>query len=190
MTALSTNLRTGRTFIGRPVAVLYPAILLASLPAWPFGWHLGMHVLGAAMLVGNALVMAVWLSVAGFAGGDRAKRRAAMVVNVGDVWLTVPGVLLILLNGLAMVAERYGGTAAFAVTPWISGGLALLLATGLIWALKLVPAQLHMHRLAAAEGPLDVRAFRGVLNRWYVWGVVATIMPLMAVALMTLKPMF
>lgn len=190
MTALTVNLRTGRTFIGRPVAILYPVILMASLPVWPFGWHLGLHVLGAAMLIGNAFVMAVWLTLAGFGGNDRAKRRAAKAVNVADVWFTVPGVLLILLNGLAMVAERYGGTAAFAVTPWITGGLVMLVGTGLVWAFRLVPAQLTMYRLAEADGPLDAASFRGLLNRWYAWGVVATVMPLVAVFLMTTKPTF
>ena len=190
MTALSLNLRTSRTFLGRPVAILYPTILLASLPVWPFGWHLGLHVLGAAMLIGTALVMAVWLTLAGFSDSDRAKRRAARVVNVADVWFTVPGVLLILLNGLAMVAERYGGTAAFTGTPWITGGLAMLVATGLIWAFRLVPAQLALYRLAEAGGQLDVSMFRSVLNGWYAWGVIATVMPLIALFLMTTKPMF
>lgn len=190
MTAITSNIRTGRSFVGRPQAIVFPAIVFASLPLWPFGWHLGLHVLGATMLIGNALVMAAWLTLAGFRGSDRAKRSAATAVNVADVWFTVPGVLLILLNGLAMVAERYGGTAAFAVTPWITGGLIMLVLTGLVWALRLVPAQLALYRLAEADGPLDVRTFRSVLSRWYAWGVIATIMPLVALYLMTTKPTF
>jgi hypothetical protein len=111
-------------------------------------------------------------------------------VNLGDVWFTVPGVLLLLLNGMAMIAARYGGPAAFSTTPWITGGLVLLTLTGLVWALCLVPAQLTLYRLAKHDGPLDVAAFRGVLTGWYAWAVVATIMPLIAVFLMVTKPTF
>ena len=95
----------------------------------------------------------------GLLGSDPAKRRAARVVNLGDAWSTVPGAILLLLNGLAMVAARYGGVAAFTTTGWITAGL-VLLAYGIIWAFRLVPAQLTLYRLARVDGPLDVEAFR------------------------------
>lgn len=188
MAGLTLNLRTSREFVGWPLAIVYPAIVVASLPTWPFGWHLALHVLGATLLIGNALVMAAWLTVAGFSRSDQAKRRAARVVNLGDAWFTVPGVILLLLNGLAMVAARYGGLAAFSTTGWITAGLVLLSLTGIIWALRLVPAQLTLYRLATADGPLDVKTFGRVLNRWYLWGIIATALPLLAVFVMTTKP--
>ena len=188
MAGLTLNLRTSREFVGWSLAIVYPAIVVASLPIWPFGWHLALHVLGATLLIGNALVMAVWLTVAGFSRSDRAKRRAARVVNLGDAWFTVPGVILLMLNGSAMVAARYGGLAALTTTGWITAGLLLLSLTGIIWAFRLVPAQLTLYRLAAVDGPLDVEAFRGVLNGWYLWGVIATALPLIAVFVMTTKP--
>ena len=190
MAGLTLNLRTSREFVGWPLAIVYPAIILASFPTWPFGWHLALHILGATLLIGNALVMAVWLTLAGFSRSDPPKRRAARVVNLGDAWFTVPGVVLLLLNGLAMVAERYGGLAAFTTTGWITAGLVLLSLTGLIWASRLVPAQLTLYRLAQARGPLDAGAFRAVLNRWYFWGVIATALPLLAVFVMTTKPTY
>ena len=188
MTAFAANIRTGRDFVGWPVALFYAALIAGSLPAWPFGWHLALHVAGAAMLIGNAVLMAVWLSVAGFAGGDDARRRAARAVNYGDVWFTVPGVTLLLLNGLAMVGERYGGPSAFTTVPFIGAGLVLLSLTGIIWAMRLVPAQLAMHRLASAPGPLDAVGFRRHLISWSVWGVISTALPLLAVFVMTTKP--
>jgi uncharacterized membrane protein len=182
------NFRSARDFVGWPVAIFYLSILAASLPMWPFGWHLTLHVAGAVMLIGNAIAMAVWLSVAGFAGSDASKRRAARLVNHGDVWFTVPGVVLLLLNGLAMVAARYGGPAAFTSTAWIAAGLVLVSLTGIIWALRLVPAQLGLYRLATANGDLDVVAFRSLLVRWSVWGSVATALPLLAAFVMITKP--
>jgi uncharacterized membrane protein len=188
MTALAANIRTGRDFVGWPVPLFYFALIAASLPAWPFGWHLALHVAGAAMLIGNAVLMAVWLSVAGFAGSDEAKRRAARAVNHGDVWFTVPGVTLLLLNGLAMVGGRYEGPSAFITVPFIGLGLVLLSLTGIVWALRLVPSQLAMHRLTSGPGPLDAVVFRRHLITWSAWGVVATALPLLAVLVMTTKP--
>ena len=188
MAGLTLNLRASREFVGWPLAIVYPAIVVTSLPTWPFGWHLALHILGATLLIGNALVMAVWLTLAGFSRSDPAKRRAARVVNLGDAWFTVPGVILLLLNGLAMVAARYGGLAAFTTTGWIAAGLVLLSLTGIIWALRLVPTQLSLYRLAAADGPLDAIAFRRLLVRWSIWGSVATALPLLAAFVMTTKP--
>ena len=188
MTAIAGNLPSSRPFLGRRVGLFYAFVLGASLPFWPFGWHLALHVAGAAMLIGNAVAMAVWLSVAGFVGSDEAKRRAARAVNRADLWFTVPGAVLILLNGLAMVAAKYGGPASIPSVPWIAGGLVLLILTGLVWALRLVPSQLAMQRLAASPGPLDAAGFRRLLVRWSIWGTVATVLPLLAVLLMTTKP--
>ncbi len=190
MTTLAVNLQTGRHLVSRGVLAAWAAVALGSLPIWPFGWHLGLHVLGAVLLIGNAAAMAVWLSVAGFAGGDAAKRRAASAVNRADLWFTIPGVALLLANGLAMVAARYGGATAFGTTPWIAAGLVLLVSTGLVWAVRLVPAQLEMLRIAQASGDLDRPAFRNALIRWSVWGSVATVLPIVAVVLMTAKPTF
>ena len=187
---LTANLQTTREVLGWPTIAVYAAAVAASLPIWPFGWHLAVHVLGAVMLVGNALVMAVWLTLVGFAGSDQAKRQAARSVNLGDAWFTVPGVVLLVLNGLAMVAARYGGVMALASTGWITIGLILLGVSGLIWALRLLPAQLALYRLAQASGPLDAAVFRAILNRWFVWGVIATALPLLAVFVMTTKLAF
>jgi uncharacterized membrane protein len=185
---LALNLGSARDFLSWPVAIFYLSILAGSLPIWPFRWHLTLHVAGAVMLIGNAIAMAVLLSVAGFAGSDASKRRAARIVNHGDVWFTVPGVGLLVLNGLAMVAARYGGPAAFTSTTWIAAGLVLISLTAVIWALRLVPAQLGLYRLAAADGELDGVAFRSLLVRWSVWGSVATVLPLLAAFVMITKP--
>ena len=188
MNALTLNLRTATSMIDRRLVLFYLVVAAASLPIWPFGWHLALHVAGAAALIGNAIVMAVWLSIAGFALGDESKRRAARAVNVADLWFTIPGVALLLANGLAMVFERYGGVSAFTTTPFIGVGLVLLVGTGLVWAARLVPNQLELQRISDAAGALDQAAFRAALIRWSAWGVVATVLPILAVVGMTTKP--
>jgi hypothetical protein len=129
----------------------------------------------------------VWLTIAGFSASDARKRRAATAVNRADVWFTIPGVLLLLANGLAMAIGRYGGFPSFLGVDFIVAGLVLLSATGLVWASRLVPAQLELYRLGSATD-LDTDRFRAVLRRWYAWGTLATVLPIAAVIVMAMKP--
>ena len=188
MTSIALPLQAVRPFVGARELGFYAAVALASLPIFPFGWHLALHVTGATMLIGNALVMAVWLTLAGFVGDERAKRRAATVVNRADAWFTFPGVLLLLANGFALASARYGSFPTFLSFDWIAAGLALLSGTGVVWALRLLPTQLALYRLASTPGPLDEGRFGSLLNRWYVWGTIATVMPVLAAFFMTTKP--
>jgi hypothetical protein len=87
-----------------------------------------------------------------------------------------------------MVFERYGGVSAFTTTPFIAAGLVLLTLTGMVWAARLVPTQQTLLRISEAAGPLDQVAFRSALTRWSAWGVVATVLPIVAVIVMTTKP--
>src|SRR5918994_5015470 len=160
MQTLTRDLHTIGSMIDRRVGLFYLGLIAASLPIWPFGWHLALHIAGAIMLIGNAIVTAVWMSIAGFAGDDASKRGAARAVAVGDVLFTVPGVALLLGNGMAMVFERYGGISAFTTTPFLAAGLVLLALTGAVWGARLVPTQLELLRIAEAAGNLDRVSFR------------------------------
>jgi uncharacterized membrane protein len=186
----SITLRPIRAPLDRRLVAVTVGSLLLSMPILPFGWHLALHIAGAAMLIGNALVMAVWLTVAAVSRRESWQRRAARAVIMGDVFFTVPGVVLILANGLAMVGERYGGLSALTSTPFIAIGLVLLTGTGLVWATQLVPVQREMVRLTEGVGRVDQAAFASRFRRWTVWGIVATVLPVAAVVVMTTKPTF
>jgi hypothetical protein len=64
----------------------------------------------------------------------------------------------------------------------------LLTLTGVVWGARLVPTQLELLRIAEAAGALDRVSFRSALIRWSTWGVVATVLPILAVVAMTTKP--
>lgn len=188
MPPIVLDLRLVRPLVDRRLVVAYVALVATAVVPLPFEAHLALHVLGAILLIGNALLMAAWLVAAGWSGDAERQRRAAIAVNVGDLWATIPGVVLLLTHGLAMVGLRYGGEAAIASVPFIGAGLVLLNLTGLVWALRLVPIQLGMLRLARADGPFDRTTFARQLVGWSMWGIAATIMPITAAALMIAKP--
>ena len=52
--------------------------------------------------------------------------------------------ILILLNGLAVAADRYGGWGGFHETNWIVIALVLFALSGVIWVVFLVPVQRKM----------------------------------------------
>ncbi len=105
----------------------------------------------------------------------------------------VIGMILLLLNGLAMTALAWGGWLGFATPPfrWILVGLVLLIATGALYGAVIRRDQNEMVRIssdaAKAGAPLP-EAFFAVFRRWTVWGGIATILPLIALYFMVVKP--
>jgi uncharacterized membrane protein len=76
-----------------------------------------------------------------------------------------------------------------AQTPCIQHGLTFFGLSGLIWVLILIPIQVMQARLARAfadGGEIPERYWR--LNRqWYIWGTVATMLPLLNIYVMVQK---
>ena len=67
----------------------------------------------------------------------------------------------------------------------------MLTISGLAFMLRIAPLQRRMHALSTAgaqSGQLDWPAYEAATQSWNVWGMVALIAPLVAVALMVLKP--
>ena len=167
------------------------AVVAASLPLFPYGWHTFLHIAGAVVFLGNIVVTAAWMLMA-----ERTRRLdvihfSAKAVIRADLLFTLPGVLLILLNGLAMVLARWGGWGAFHEVSWISLALALFTVSGIIWVAILIPVQ---HRMAVFSDPGDYQEtphqFLSALRRWYFWGAIAIALPVCSLYLMVTKPAF
>ena len=164
------------------------ATLLGSLgfPSFlPYNWHKFLHVIGAVLFVGNIVVTGAWMFLSERTMDFAVLRFSSRVVNWADVAFTAPGVILILLNGLTL-ANQWGGVFG---ASWITAGGTLLLVSGLVWVGFLIRYQDKMIRLSegSQDGQLPSEFFK-VLHRWYFWGMIATILPLITVALMVVKP--
>jgi uncharacterized membrane protein len=111
-------------------------------------------------------------------------RFAARGVIATDVYFTTPGVLLLLINGLILSMNWIQTGHA----SWLYVAMGLFALSGMAWFGFLIPIQRRMARLADAE-PVsggDVPAeFYVVMKKWYRWGGIATILPLVI-----LKPVF
>ncbi len=167
------------------------AALVASLPLYPHQWHLLLHVGGVVVFLGNISVTAAWMLMAGRTKNRDVLHFAAKSVTRADLLFTLPGLLLVLLNGLAMAAARWGGWTGFHEISWITVSLMLFTISGLVWVGVLLRLQRRMLTLSGPSGragsPLPAEFF-SALHQWYAWGTLATVLPIISLYLMVNKP--
>ena len=173
------------------MAVLAALAIVASLPMYAYQWHRLLHIAGAVLFLGNIIVTAAWMLLAGHTRDRAVLAFASRSVVAADFLFTAPGIVLVLLNGLALASMRYGGWADFHQTSWILTALGLFALSGVVWAGFLLRCQVRLVALSGeavrAGVPMPAEYF-SVLRRWYFWGTIATLLPLVSLALMIYKP--
>lgn len=172
--------------------ILVIAVLAVSLPLFPYRWHVFLHISGAVVFLGNIVVTAAWMLMAERSRSISVIHFSAKAVMRADFLFTLPGVLLILVNGLTMVFAAWGGRDVLYGMSWISAALALFTASGVIWLSVLIPAQ---HRMVVFSDPAEYpdflpAQFFSALHRWYLWGGLAIALPVGSLYLMVNKPAF
>lgn len=146
------------------------------------------HILAVVLFLGNIITGVFWK-----AHGDRSRDPRIMAhtlegIIASDRLFTLPGVLLIILFGVGAAMQ---GDLPILGTPWIWQSIILFAVSGVAFMAQLAPLQRRMRDLvrAAADGaPFDQGLYDRLSTRWGLWGTVATIAPLGALALMVLKP--
>jgi uncharacterized membrane protein len=149
---------------------------------------LAVHILAAIIFVGNIITAAFWKVRADRSGNLESIALTTRAVLLADNVFTGPGILVLLGTGIAMVGLT--GWARFQEL-WLSLSLILLIITGIIWAAVLMPMQIRMARLArqsAASGSLDP-AYQRASKIWAIFGGIATLLPIIILFLMVLKPL-
>lgn len=169
---------------GRMIAIAIVAPLLLSMPFFGYLWNLFMHIFGAMLLMGNIMVTAVWSSLARRDGRPDTARFASRGIIVTDLIFTTPGAVLVLANG-GILGTPYFKTMA----PWILVSLVLFVVAAGIWLGALVPRQRRMLAIAEATGGDQVpEEWFTVLRKWFALGGVASLLLLVTLMLMVVKP--
>jgi uncharacterized membrane protein len=145
------------------------------------------HVFGAVLFLGNIIVTGFWKYFADRTGKPETIALAQNLVTRTDWVFTLTGVVLVAVGGYGMV---HAGGLDIAATRWLRWGQIFFLSSGVIWVLILIPLQIKLARLARTfEQGGEIPALYWRLNwHWYLWGVIATVLPAINVFLMTLKP--
>jgi uncharacterized membrane protein len=150
-------------------------------------WKL-IHVLGVVLFVGNITTGILWKVQADRTRNPALIAHACAGLTRSDRFFTMPGVLLLVVAG---IAAAISGNFPILGTGWIFWSIVLLTISGLAFMLRVAPLQRRMHALAAAgtkDGQVDWPAYEAATRSWNLWGVIALSAPLVAVALMILKP--
>lgn len=168
---------------GLIIAIIISVVL--SLPFFGYTWNLFMHIFGAIIFMGNIIVTAVWASMARRTRDGNAVRFATRGIVVTDIALTTPGVILLLLNGGILGTEWFKAGAS-----WIFVSVGLFVVSAIIWLAGLVPMQGRMNRLAHSTGdgqPVPEETY-GLIAKWFRLGGIASMLALITLVLMVLKP--
>ena len=143
--------------------------------------------LGAALFVGNIIVTAVWMVLAEQSQNKSTLHFASKVVTWADVFFTAPGILLTLANGQIMATVAWGGMRE----SWVALAFGLFVLSGIVWVAFLLRFQNRLIQLStgpAISQELMPKSFFQILHYWYVAGGVATLLPLISMVLMVVKP--
>jgi uncharacterized membrane protein len=130
---------------------LIVVVLLLSLP-FPFyshQWHKLLHIVGAVLFIGNIVGAAAWMTLARLSQQVKVIHFAARTVIMADLLFTIPGVLLLCVNGLIM-APAFGSGSLLGAS-WVAAALALLVLSGIVWAAFLLRYQAQMVEFSACR---------------------------------------
>ncbi len=145
------------------------------------------HVFAVIVFVGNITVGIFWKTIADATRDPRIIAHTMKGIIGADRWFTIPAIVLILLGGFgaAEVAKL-----PILSTGWILWGLIMFTISGICFGpISRAQKQLFaVAQAAASSGAMDWREYERVGQVWNVAGAIALITPLIAVALMVLKP--
>lgn len=144
------------------------------------------HIFGAILFLGNIIITGFWKAFADYSKNWQVIAFSQKLVTYTDIFFTTLGVLIIAITGLLMV-EQYTN---YLHIKWIVWGLSLFIASGVIWVLILIPLQIKLHQLARQfKNQQKVPDEYWQLEKlWMIFGIVATVLPLMNLYWMVFKP--
>lgn len=149
-------------------------------------WKL-LHIASIIIFLGNITTGLFW---AAHAHKTRDMHLIASTfdgITRSDRWFTMPGVIGIIISG---VAAASGGNLPILATSWILWGIILFSVSGIVFGVWVAPLQRKVVNLArtADSSQQSWELYVEVYRRWELWGLVALITPVVAVVVMVLKP--
>jgi uncharacterized membrane protein len=145
-----------------------------------------LHIVSVVLFLGNIITGVFWKVHADLAGDLRARAQALDGIIKADRIFTTPNVFVIVITG---VATAYAGGIPILGTPWILWSIILFGVSGAAFGF-VAPTQkkLLANVRAGLDGNWDRAGYDALSRKWTLWGMVATVAPLIAVFLMVMKP--
>jgi uncharacterized membrane protein len=144
------------------------------------------HVASVVLFLGNITTGLFWHRHAVRTRDPGKLAHAVEGIIRSDRWFTGPGAVAITVTGIGLAQV---GKLPILGTGWIAVSLFAFIASGAIFGMRVAPLQRRLLALARASA-FDATAYHALARRWEIWGGIALALPLVAMALMVLKPAF
>ncbi|MFW5427478.1 MAG: DUF2269 family protein [Methylophagaceae bacterium] len=145
------------------------------------------HIIAAVLFLGNIIITGWWKLMANRTNNPVIIAFAQRQVTLTDFIFTAGGSTLLLITGMANIGIH---SISISGTLWIYWALALFAISGIIWAAVLIPIQIKQAREAkifTVQTTISAEYWRRE-RLWFIFGIPATILPLISIVLMVLKP--
>lgn len=148
-------------------------LTLAEFSGWikfplllSYEWHKILHITGVVLFMGNMIAGPVWFSYAYYSKNTEIIKFGGRLMEITDLALTIPGMILTIINGL-FLASVFGGSGNL---PWLYYSIILLLT---MWILSIPLIYIQEKLYSYIEHQPENRR---VINRWLaVWSIVGSI---------------
>lgn len=158
--------------------------VLDFTPVLPYQWHKLLHIVGAILFLGNVIIGPLWVSLAILSKEHNIIRFSFKMLVLTDIFITLPAMILIVINGLFM-SSIYGD---FSTNPaWLIHSIYSLFALW-IFVIPILFIQDKMQKLIdinQSQTPL----FKKLTVWWITIGAIS-FMPLITICYLMIMKTF
>jgi uncharacterized membrane protein len=146
-----------------------------------------LHIIAAVLFLGNIITGLFWAAQAHATRNFDHIAATFAAISKSDRWFTVPGVIGILVSGVAAAIQ---GHLPILGTPWILWAIILFSLSGIVYGFWLAPLQRQIAALAHKAGDTSQGwdDYARLYRRWEWFGLAALLTPAAALVIMVLKP--
>jgi uncharacterized membrane protein len=146
-----------------------------------------LHIFGIVLFLGNIIITGWWKVMADRTKNPQIIAFAQRQVTLTDFIFTAGGAALVLATGIgnAMLHNM-----DYLNIYWLAWGYWLFIASGVIWVVVLMPVQIKQARMARefANNNTIPDSYWRLGRIWIIFGTLATILPLLNLYWMVVKP--
>jgi uncharacterized membrane protein len=149
-------------------------------------WLKSLHLLGVVFFLGNIIITGWWKNMADRTKNGKIIAFAQHQVTVTDYIFTAGGAAILFIAGTVNVfihGLQYS-------SKWLSMGSLMFTISGVIWVVILIPIQIKQAKMAMVFSETNVipPEYWKLCMNWNIWGVIATLLPIVNIYWMTFKP--
>lgn len=145
------------------------------------------HLAAVIIFLGNIITGLFWMAFAVKTKDIKIINHTMKGIIKADRYFTIPGVIIITAGGILAAVH---GKLPILQTGWIFWSIVLFSASGIAFAIKLVPLQKKIYNLTSGHETatgFNWVNFNKTYLAWDIWGLIALLTPIASMVMMVLK---